>query len=77
MMGQTPRAMPVLGMMLAFKNSASAVLADIPAQVIQVWPPVHAGDHLVTLEYARPVKFKDAFIRHIDAFVSDLYPPME
>jgi hypothetical protein len=69
--------MPVLGMMLAFKNSASAVLADIPAQVIQVWPPVHAGDHLVTLEYAQPVKFKDTFIRHIDAFVSDLYQPAE
>jgi len=35
-------------------------------------PRFRSGDYLVTLEYATPVKFGKMFIRHIDAFLSEL-----
>ncbi len=64
---------PVIGMTLAFRKTASASLADIPARVTHIWPRFRSGDYLVSLEYAKPVKYKDHFITHIDAFVSELY----
>ena len=32
-------------------------------------------DYLVTLEFAQPVKLRNVFVRQMDAFVSELYPP--
>jgi len=62
-------------MTLAFKPAASETLADIPARVVEIWPRFRSGDYLVTLEYAQPVKCGRDFIRHIDAFFSELYQP--
>ncbi len=61
------------GMTLAFKREALKELADIPARVIDVWPRFRSGDYLVTLEYAQPVQVEHDFIRHIEAFASELY----
>jgi hypothetical protein len=61
-------------MTLAFAEHASQPLAGIPGKVIQIWPGFHSGDCLVTLEYSRPVKFRNALITRIDAFVSQLRP---
>ena len=66
---------PKPGMTLAFKRTASEALADIPAKVIEVWPRFRSGDYLVTLEFAQPIKYRNEIIRHIDAFVSELYEP--
>ena len=66
---------PVLGMILAFKPSASANLADIPARVALIWPPNRAGDYPVTLEYAEPVEVEQELVRYVDAFTSELYRP--
>ncbi len=66
-----------VGMTLAFRPTASKVLAGIPAHVINVWPPFHSGDYLVTLEFEKPVRYGKDLIRHIDAFASELYQPGE
>lgn len=71
---RAPLADPVIGMTLAFAEHASQSLAGIPGKVIQIWPGFHSGDCLVTLEYSRPVKFRNALITRIDAFVSQLRP---
>jgi hypothetical protein len=71
--GQTIR--PKLGMTLAFKPSAEATLAGIPAHIVHIWPRFQSGDYLVTLEFAQPVKVRNVFIRQIDAFVSELDQP--
>ncbi len=62
---------PTVGMYLTFRAGSSA-LAGIPGRVTYVWPRFRSGDYLVTLEYAEPVKFRNALIKHIDAFVSEL-----
>ncbi len=69
------RAKPSPGMTLAFKPAAFETLADIPARVVEIWPRLHSGDYLVTLEYAKPVKCGSELIRHIDALFSELYQP--
>ncbi len=66
---------PGIGMTYAF--SGDTPLADIPAKVIHIWPRFRSGDYLVTLQYNQPVKFHNQWIRHIDAFVSELYQPVE
>ena len=69
------RAHPVMrGVVLAFTPEASEELAGLPARVTEVWPPFRSGDYLVTLEFDRPVKVGNEIIRHIDAFISELYP---
>jgi hypothetical protein len=70
-------AQPEVGMMLAFKQSASEALAGVPAYVIGIWPRFRTGDYLVTLEYAQPVKVGKQLVSRIDAFVSELYQPGE
>ena len=77
MNGTTPVAKPRLGTVLAFKPRAEALLAGIPARVTAVWPRFPSGDYLVTLEYVAPVRLGNAFVRQIDAFVSELYSPRE
>ena len=64
---------PRLGMTLALKPGASEPLAGIPGTVIEIWPRFPSGDYLVTLEYAQPVKVRHEYIRHIEAFASELY----
>ncbi|HEY0604845.1 MAG TPA: hypothetical protein VGD58_18140 [Herpetosiphonaceae bacterium] len=71
---RAPLANPVIGMTLAFAEHASQPLAGIPGKVIQVWSGFQSGDCLVTLEYAKPVKFRNALITRIDAFMSQLCP---
>lgn len=66
-----------VGMTLMFKTEGSETLAGIPGKVIEIWPRFRSGDRLVTLEYMQPVKFRKAFITHIDAFVSELCQPDE
>ncbi len=63
---------PKLGMTLAFKPASEPQLADVPARIVRVWPRFPSGDYLVTLEYARPVKLRNVYLRQIDAFVSEL-----
>jgi len=63
-------------MAVAFKPDASKSLSGIPARVTDIWPRLASGDYLVTLEYAEPVKFRNIFITHIEAFMSDLEPPV-
>lgn len=70
---RAPLVEPVVGMTLAFTDHASQQLAGIPAKVIQVWPRLNSGDCLVTLEYPQPVKFRNALITRVDAFVSQLH----
>lgn len=65
---------PAIGTLYAFAETASQPLAGIPGKVIQVWPRLQSGDCLVTLEYSQPVKFRNALITRIDAFVSQLQP---
>ncbi len=67
-------AKPRVGMILAFKDHPPHPLAAIPARVVYVWPRFRSGDYLVTLEYDRPVKFKNEIITLIDAFMSELRP---
>ena len=67
---------PKLGMILAFQPTPAEPLAGIPAQVISIWPRFRSGDYLVTLEYPQPVKTKEGLIGHIDAFMSELCPPV-
>jgi hypothetical protein len=62
-------------MRLTFTAAACAELAEIPAEVIYVWPRFRSGEYLVTLEYEEPVKLGKVLLRHIDAFVSELAPP--
>ena len=64
-----------IGMTLAFQSRASEGLADIPAQVIEVWPRFRSGDYLVTLEYATPIRCKNETVTRIEAFMSELYQP--
>jgi hypothetical protein len=63
-----------IGMTYAFAEDASQTLAGIPGKVIQIWPRLHTGDCLVTLEYSKPVKFRNSLITKIDAFISQLRP---
>jgi hypothetical protein len=65
---------PKVGMTLAFRGAGES-LAGIPATVVYVWPRFRSGDYLVTLQYAQPVPYGKQFIRHIDAFVSELEVP--
>ncbi len=65
---------PAKGMAVSFKTGASETLAGIPARVTDIWPRLASGDYLVTLEYSQPVKFRNSFITHIEAFMSDLEP---
>ncbi|HEX6288518.1 MAG TPA: hypothetical protein VFZ66_04965 [Herpetosiphonaceae bacterium] len=71
---RAPLAHPTIGMTYAFVESASQSLAGIPGKVIQVWPRFQSGDCLVTLEYPKPIKFRNALITRVDAFVSQLRP---
>jgi hypothetical protein len=71
------RVKPVAGMALAFKATAGVPFADIPARVIYVWPRFRSGDYLVTLEYVRPMQCGNEYITRIDAFMSELYKPVE
>ncbi len=64
-----------IGMTLAFHPCASERLADIPAQVVEVWPRFRSGDYLVTLEYAKPITYKNETVIRIEAFMSELYQP--
>jgi hypothetical protein len=66
---------PTVGMAVTFKSDSSPTLAGIPARISFVWPRFRTGDYLVTLEYAEPVKFRNALIKHIDAFISELEQP--
>jgi hypothetical protein len=68
-------AKPKLGMTLAFTPLSEPQLAGVPARIVNIWPRFSSGDYLVTLEYARPVKLRNAYLRQIDAFVSELYQP--
>jgi hypothetical protein len=63
------------GMILAFRPDASHVLADIPARVVSVGQRFRSGEYLVTIEFARPIKYHNEVIRRIDAFRSELYQP--
>lgn len=65
---------PARGMAVSFRHAASKSLGGIPARVTDIWPRLASGDYLVTLEYAEPVKFRNVFITHIEAFMSDLEP---
>ena len=75
---QKPAQAPVpklrVGMTLAFTPASSTSLAGIPATVIYIWPRFHSGEYLVTLEFARPVRYRCTWITQIDAFVSELEP---
>lgn len=71
---RAPLADPVIGMTLAFTEHASQSLAGIPGKVIQIWAGFQSGDCLVTLEYPKPVKFRNALITRVDAFLSQLQP---
>ena len=66
---------PVKGMIVALRNTASETFSDIPARVINIWPPFKSGDCLLTLEYAQPVKINNQLITHIDVFASEVYQP--
>ncbi len=71
----TDMPIPRLGMTLAFTAAAEPELADLPATVVDIWPPFPSGDYLVTLEYAAPVKVRGVWINQIEAFLSELYIP--
>ncbi len=66
---------PRLGMLLTFRETASAPLAGIPARVVDIWPRFRSGDYLVTLEYAQPVPLGKEVITQITAFLSELQLP--
>ncbi len=72
------RLHPALGMIVAFKPTASAALADIPARVVLLWPSRRSGDYPVTLEYHEPVEWENEFVRYVEAYASELYEiPMD
>ncbi len=71
-----PRLSPRRGMLLAFTPASSKHLADIPAQVVYIWPRCRSGAYLVTLEYADAVRVGQEWIHHIDAFMDELYAPI-
>ena len=71
-----PRLSPRRGMLLAFTPASSMELADIPAQVVYIWPRCRSGAYLVTLEYADAVRVGQEWIHHIDAFMDELYAPL-
>jgi hypothetical protein len=71
---RAPVADPSVGMTYAFVETASQPLAGIPGKIIKVWPRFQSGDCLVTLQYEQPVKFRNALITKIDAFLSELQP---
>ena len=64
---------PVLGMVVAFRPSAEADLADVPARVVAVWPRFRSGEYLVTLEYAPPIACHRGVVHQLEAFMSELY----
>ena len=68
---------PVLGMTVAFRPSAEADLADVPARVVAIWPRLRSGEYLVTLEYARPIACHHELIQQVEAFMSELYQPAD
>jgi hypothetical protein len=74
MMPRIPWSKPAIGMLFMFKENGVQPLGGIPARVISVWPRFRSGDYLVTLEYEKPVKVRNANISHIDAFMSELEP---
>lgn len=63
----------LMNLTVALRQDVSPQLGNIPAQVVHVWPQLQTGNILVTLQYDKPTKYHDHFIRHIDAFLSDLY----
>ncbi len=63
---------PRIGMTLTFTTVASRELAGIPATVTYIWPRLRSGDYLVTLTYARPIKYDGENITQIDALLSEL-----
>ena len=67
---------PTIGMQLTFTTSASAELAGIPAEVVDIWPRFRSGNYLVTLEYTEPVRMGKEIVRRIDAFISELEVPV-
>ena len=73
-MGLDPRrtGKPVPGMRMAFRASADAELAGIPAEVTEIWPSFRPGDYVVTLEYELPVWRENMLGRRIYAFLSEL-----
>ena len=81
--GSTPQepttgpAHPSVGMRLAFKATAAASLAGIPATVIDIWPRAGASACVVTLEYATPVRHCHGLIQRIDAFLCELEVPAD
>lgn len=64
---------PVVGSTVAFKPTASQALADIPATLTRVVARLADGDYLVSVEYARPVKYGSERLTRIDALESRLY----
>ena len=69
---------PTLGMTVAFKETASAALADIPARIVLLWPSRRSGDYPVTLEYRQLVEWENEFVRYVVANGSELYEiPMD
>lgn len=66
---------PEVGIVVAFKPTASQRLAHIPGRIKRVVAQLKNGDYLVSLEYTEPVKFGDERVRLIDAFTSHLYRP--
>jgi hypothetical protein len=62
-------------MVLAFTQTASQELADLPARVVDIWPRFRSGDYLVTLEFDQPITIRNQVIQQIDAFWSELYQP--
>ena len=65
---------PVPGMRMAFRASADAELAGIPAEVTEIWPCFRPGDYVVTLEYEQPVRHGNIVSHRIYAFLSELEP---
>ncbi len=70
-------AEPKMGMMVAFKPSGSEILADIPAKVSYIWPRLYSGDYLLTLEYSKPIWYRNEELEQIDAFLSEVYQLIE
>ena len=68
---------PRVGEYYAFTYAADATLAGLPGRVIAVSPQLSAGYYLLTLEYATPVKYRGAWLTHIDAKSSDVWQVQE
>ncbi len=73
--GDENLAKPVLGMTVAFRPSAEADLADVPASIVAIWPRLRSGEYLVTLEYDPPITCHHGVIQQVEAFMSELYQP--